>query len=133
MERFKRLANPAANASPEIATPDEEYTAFASGRLGTKPQLTLEFRRVNGSCQGFAYAHLYTLDFDLAVGITLNFTQHRVTITGRHLEELYRYLCLHRVQIVQEIDALQAERLMPKTPVVTGLEFFTMSELHAAE
>ena len=121
LERLKRLASPSPTPPPPVEE-DEGYSAFASGRLGTKPQLTLVFRRVTGSCHAFAYAHLYALEYDPSVGILLKFTQHRVALLGRHLDDLFRYLCLHRVQTVQETDPLHAETLPQKTPVVVGIE-----------
>ena len=107
LERLRKLATPGAASLPP-GEPDDEYEAFASGRLGTKPQLTLVFRTASGTSHGFAYAHLYTLDYNPSVGIVLKFTQHQVTLLGRHLDELFRYLCLHRIQTVQEFDPLHA-------------------------
>lgn len=130
LDRLRRLAT--SPVAPE-AEEDEVYAAFASGRLGTKPQLTLVFRRVTGTCHAFAYAHLYTLDYDPSVGVVLQFTQHRVTIAGRNLDDLFRYLCLHRVQTVQEFDALLADTLPATTPVVTKLDITTVRDRPGGE
>jgi hypothetical protein len=129
LDRLKNLAK--GTAEPKDA--EEEYTAFASGRLGTKPQLTLVFRTVAGVSHAFAYAHLYAMEYDPAAGIMLQFSQHWVTVRGRNLEGMFRYLCLHRVQTVQETDALHAEALPAKEAVVTGLLILTARQIHDAK
>lgn len=126
LERLKRIAVQPAPAEP--ADGDDEYAAFAAGRVGTKPQLTLVLRRVSGTCRAFAYAHLYAVEYDPSVGIILHFSRHRAALTGRHLGGLFRYLCDHRVQTVQEVDALHAETLPAAAPVVTGIEVVAVRE-----
>jgi hypothetical protein len=109
-------------------TAEEEYQAFSFGRVGSKSQLTLAIRRVSGTVHGFSYAHLYTLDLEPSLGIILRFTNHRVVLQGRHLDELYRYLRGHRVELIQVIDPLQAETLPEDTPVITSLEIVAIRE-----
>lgn len=129
LERLKRIA--AAPPPGEPADGDDEFTAFAAGRVGAKPLLTLVLRRVTGTCHAFAYAHLYQLDYDPSAGIALHFSRHRVALTGRHLGGLFRYLCDHRVQTVQEVDSLHAETLPPDAPVVTGVEMLAVRDAGA--
>jgi hypothetical protein len=131
LERLKRIASQPTPVEP--ADEDDEYAAFAAGRVGVKPQLTLVLRRVSGSCHAFAYAHLYRTEYDPSVGIILHFSQHRVALTGRHLDGLFRYLCDHRVQTVQEVDPLHAETTPADTAVVTGIEVMTVRGADAVD
>lgn len=129
LDKLRKLTEP---ASDEPGDGEGAYAAFSFGRVSSKPQLTLRVRRVTGTCDGFAYAHLYTLDFDPSVGIVLRFSQHRVVIRGRNLDELYRYLTLHRVDVIQVIDPLLAETLAPDQ-VVTGVESVAIRDLVGLE
>ena len=119
LDRLRRLTAP--GTPPPDEDGDDEYTAFAAGRVGGKPQLTVAFRRVNGTVHAFAYAHLYAVEYDPSAGIALTFTRHRVTLAGRHLGDLFRLFCAHRVQAVQETDPLHADSLPDDAPVVTAL------------
>lgn len=130
LERLKRIAalSTTNEETNEPADGDSEAAAFAAGRVGTRPQLTLVLRRVSGDCQAFAYAHLYRLEYDPSAGIVLHFSQHRVALTGRHLGGLFRYLCDHRVQTVQQTDPLHAETLAAGTPAVIGVEVLAVRD-----
>ena len=68
-----------------------------------------------------------------APGDVVQFTQHRVTIAGRNLDDLFRYLCFHRVQTVQEFDTLLAGTLPVGTPVVTKLDITTVRDRPGVE
>jgi len=131
LDRLRRIAATPSAAVVTEADGDDGYSAFASGRIGTRPQLTLVLRRVTGTAHAFAYAHLYALDYDPSVGIALHFTQHDVALAGRNLEALFRYLCSHRVQAIQELDPLHAEALPDGTPVVTRVSIAATSERDA--
>ena len=99
-----------------------ELAAYASGRIGNKPQLTITFRKVDGSSASFAYSHLYALTAETeSGGFTAEFSQHTVTIHGRNLAHLHRLLCDHKVNLVQETSPTQALAIAEHLPVVTGM------------
>jgi hypothetical protein len=108
---------------------EDEYTAANFGRVGSKPQLVLRIRKISGTTQGFVYAHLYTLDHEPSLGIILRFSQHRVVIQGRNLDDLYRYLSQFRVEMIQVIDPLHAEKFGEDVPVVTSVEIVAIRDI----
>lgn len=121
LDRFRGSARarlPVPDADPAT---DDEYTAFAFGRAGTRPQLMLVLRDKVGLRRAFAYTHLYDLAYDPDVGISLTFTKHTVRLTGRNLDTLFHYLTTHRASVVQETDAVHALVLPADAAVVTGL------------
>lgn len=101
---------------------EQELTAFASGRIGSKPQLTVTFRKVDGSSHSFAYSHLYHLEADSENGgFTAELSHHTVTIHGRNLAHLHRLLCDHKVNLIQETSPTQALGIDENQPVVTAI------------
>ena len=77
---------------------------MAVGRVGPKPQLSVLFCKQDGTGEAFAYAHLYRVRSDGGTTLRADFTGHRVTIEGRGLGRLLRYLCDHRASQVREAD-----------------------------
>lgn len=120
LERLKRVASSPAEHPVGIDAEDES-TAFSAGRVGTNPQLTLVLRKANGNCHAFSYAHLYSIEYDPSDGITLTFSQHQVRLCGRHLDDLFRYLCHHRVQRVNETEESFLESPDEQQPVVSRI------------
>jgi hypothetical protein len=101
----------------------DEYEAFASGRIGLKPQVSVTFEKANGSSITLAYAHLYSISTESAnAGFLLEFSEHRVLITGRNLEKLYRYLGDHRARHVLQTAANQSFGMPDDQPVVEILQ-----------
>jgi len=109
-----------------ISSDDEDesrdLSPYASGRIGTRPLLTVTFRKVDGSSHSFAYSHLYAITADSeSGGFVAEFSQHTVTIHGRNLSHLHRLLCDHKAHTVQETSATQALGIEESQPVVTGM------------
>ena len=101
---------------------ERDITAYANGRIGTKPQLTVTFRKVDGSSHSFAYSHLYRIETATENGgFTAEFSHHTVTVQGRNLTHLHRLLCHHKVHTIQETSATQAMGIDENQPVVTGM------------
>ena len=118
------LRNPITNGSDE----EREYTAYANGRIGLRPQLTVTFRQVDGSSHSFAYSHLYSVAADSeAGGFIVEFSQHKVTIQGRNLAQLFRYICDHKVHTIQGTSPSQMLALTDEQPVVTLIRVLTIS------
>ncbi|MFN8707501.1 MAG: hypothetical protein ACK526_13455 [Planctomyces sp.] len=93
---------------PEETATAEEYTAFARGRVGTRPQMMISFRKCTGEVFAFAYSMLtkiYSENPDR--GFTLFFSDTQVHIEGEHLLQLFHYLIQHRV-----IEVVETERAM---------------------
>ncbi len=112
------------NPIQSVADDDDELelAAYASGRVGNKPQLTVTFRKVDGSSYSFAYSHLYAISAETeAGGFTVEFSNHTVTIHGRNLTQLHRLLCDHKVNVIQETSPTQAMAVEEHQPVVTGM------------
>lgn len=118
---LRALASPASAAS--AARGDDEYAAFAGGRVSTRPLAMVTFRTAAGAGLTLAYSHLYGLaDDGPEAGFTLEFTRHYVAVRGRHLGRLFRLLGEHRVREVRAADPLHAQLLPADEPVVTALE-----------
>lgn len=86
-----------------------DYVAFAHGRVGRRPQMMIAFRRCCGEVQAFPYSmlrHLQSEEPDR--GFCLSFGEVRVTIVGRGLSRLFRYICEHRAVEVVEADRVEA-------------------------
>ena len=114
-----RSLNLRKSSNPE----EDDYTPFANGRVGLRPQLMIIFRKVDGTSHAFAYSHLYSVTTENEnAGFTADFGQHRVTVTGRNLEQLYRYICQHRVQAVQEMSERNSLPLDPADPIITQIK-----------
>jgi hypothetical protein len=110
LQRQNRGALPGTRHAPELAsTKDEEYQAYAKGRVGNKAQLTLIFRKADGSVRAFTYTHLFSIVAqDSATGFEVTFSRERITIKGHNLAELFRFLCEHRVSEIAEADRSEA-------------------------
>lgn len=105
------------------ADADDEYSAFAGGRVGVRPQQSVTFRTAAGAGLTLAYAHLYGIaDDGPEGGFTLEFTRHWVAVRGRHLSRLHRLLGDHRVREVRACDPLHAQLVSEGEPVVVGLD-----------
>ena len=123
-ERVKDVRRILAEAAPApAAAEDDEPRAFACGRVGTRPQISVTFARKDGRGKTLAYSHLYALDTDNPnLGCVLEFTRHRVVLQGRNLTDLVRLLGDHKVREVSQIDEVHALALAPSVPVVTSIE-----------
>lgn len=117
MERL-RTAGQAATTNGEEA----EYSACSFGRVGLRPQVSVTFRKADGSGHNFAYSHFYGVcDENPNVGFVIEFTRHTVAVEGRNLERLYRLVCEHKAREIQEIDPLLGESMPAGEPVVTRI------------
>lgn len=112
-------------AAPAAAAEEDEYRAFASGRVSNRPQVSVTFAHKDGRAKTIAYSHFYCLDVENPnLGCVVEFTRHRVTLRGRNLAELARLLGDHKVREVRETDELHALTLATDAPVVTAVEVF---------
>lgn len=96
---------------------DDDYVAYSHARIGNKPQVSITFRKADGSGKSFAYSYMYCLEFDDPnLGFTAEFSHTKVTVKGQNLAELVRLVSLHRVVEVFEAgrgQAMEAEGGMP--------------------
>lgn len=117
MERL-RTAGQTATAGGE----EPEYTACSFGRVGLKPQVSVTFRKADGTGVNLSYSHYYAVtDENPNIGFVVEFTRHTVSVEGRNLERLYRLICDHKAREVCEIDPILANTMPSDDPVVTGL------------
>src|SRR5437762_2318815 len=123
LEKQSRTSGGTKSAAPD-ADEDQEYVAFANGRVGARPQLVLIFHKADGSATALSYAHLYSVTADdPATGFVAEFTQTKVTIKGRNLEPLFRFVCQHRAWEVNEAQRNQALEASAENSVVERIEF----------
>jgi hypothetical protein len=103
--RHVQFARPEPRRQDDAAAADE-YTAFARGRVGTRPQMMICFRKCSGEVSVFAYSMLtriYSENPDQ--GFTLCFHEIEVHIEGENLLQLFQYLREHRA-----VEIVEAER-----------------------
>ena len=103
--RLAQLARPDARRSDEDSTPTDEYTAFARGRIGTRPQMMICFRKCSGEVTVFAYSLLTKIrseNPDREFILTFNDTE--VRLEGENLLPLFHYLREHRAAEITEAD-----------------------------
>lgn len=122
-ERLKEVRRQLNEPAAADAGGEDEYRAYASGRVGNRPQISLTLTKKDGRGKTLSYSHFYCLDFDNPnLGCVVEFTRHRVTLKGRNLAELVRLLGDHKAREIQETDELHAMTLGPAAPVVTSIE-----------
>ena len=114
------------DAPPTESQEAVAYEAFSFGRVGAAAQLTLLFRQANGAVFGFPYASLSGLRSDNpAAGFTLDFCGVKVTVVGRNLERLFRYVCDHKAA---EIEQARRAELFQSDPQAAVVESMTRSD-----
>jgi hypothetical protein len=101
---LKRLDAPPQPAPQTQNENNAELVASSSGRFSaSKPQMTLLFRKVDGSGRGLAYSLFLGVEFEDPVqGFTIIFSGAKVEIGGRNLGDLLCRVCEHRqLEIVE--------------------------------
>lgn len=119
-----RLHPSAQNTLDEIDVYSEgdDYRAFGFSRKPISSDPMINFIDRRGVHEAIAYGHLYRIQFDPSEGITLEFTDHIVTIRGRRLHEGHRKLVMQRVVFVCEADQPTAALVGQNEPAITKLE-----------
>lgn len=103
--RLAQLARGDGRRSDDDAIPNDEYAAFARGRVGTRPQMMICFRKCSGEVNVFAYSLLTRIRSENPDrGFTLTFSETEVRIEGEHLMALFHYLREHRAAEIVEAD-----------------------------
>jgi len=125
LERPPRSALPSAPASAGRISEEEEYVAFANGRLGTRAQLMIVFQKADGSLKAFSYTHLCGVESDNpSTGFTVIFTSaKKVLVRGRNLQRLFQLLCLHKVAEVVEASRHEQLQSNPDLLLVESIQF----------
>lgn len=108
--RQAQLARGDDRRSDEDSVPADEYTAFARGRVGTRPQMMVCFRKCSGEVKVFAYSLLTKIRSDNPDrGFSMSFHETEVRLEGENLLPLFHYLREHRA--VEIVEADRAEML----------------------
>ncbi len=111
-----------ASVNPTECEEQPEYEAFASGRIGNRPQLMLVFRRANKEVLAFSYLSLTEIRSpDPEKGFTLDFSGMKVVVAGERLGRLFQMVCTHRAAEIVEADRVMAFQTDATDPVVTSL------------
>lgn len=117
-----RPARPA--ATPPLAEAgEEEYSAYAHGRISRHIQLTLMCWHADGSCHAFAYSYFCGATCsDSKEGFVLNFTHQMVKVTGRNLDSLLRLICQHRVAEIRTLSRSEGLAVEADAPIIENIE-----------
>jgi hypothetical protein len=107
------------DAKAEARDREEEYEPFANGRVGNKPQLTLVFRKADGSVLAIAYSYLCKIQSDNpALGFVMDFAHAKVEVRGRNLERLFQLVCQHKAVEIVEAARNQVFDVSQEAPLV---------------
>jgi hypothetical protein len=89
----------------EDTTTAEEYTAFARGRVGTRPQMMICFRKCSGEVNAFAYSLLTRIYSENPNrGFSMSFSDTEIRIDGENLLPLFHYVREHRTAEIVEAE-----------------------------
>ena len=99
------LARGDARRSDEDSVSADEYTAFARGRVGTRPQMMICFRKCSGEVNVFAYSLLTKIHSDNPErGFAISFNETVVRLEGENMLMLFNYIREHRAVEIVEAD-----------------------------
>lgn len=115
------LASDTSNPEGDQYNEGDPYRAIGVSRKAWGGEPMINFIHRTGDHQALAYNHLYRVRFDPSEGITLDFTNHTIAITGRNLSDAYQKLAMQRVIFVAEADAATQRLIEDADPVVTQL------------
>lgn len=107
---------------PEPIPEEQEGTYKPSSPVSGNrpPEPMVEFRFKSRNAFALSYALLISAAYNPSQGIVLEFTTHRVTITGRNLPDIQRALREHRLAWVQELSTPLDDQ-PADSPVVTSI------------
>lgn len=120
-------------AEVDVYRESDDYRAFGFNRKSVNSDPMINLVDSRGVQEALAYGHLYRLRFDPSEGITLEFTEHVVTIRGRGLREGYQRLAMQRVVFIAEADRATAVLVPEKEPVITSLIIMHKREIPIGE
>jgi hypothetical protein len=102
--RHVQFARPEPRRQDDAAAADE-YTAFARGRVGTRPQMMICFRKCSGEVYVLAYSLLTKIHSENPDrSFTLSFSDTQVRIEGENLIQLFHYVREHRAAEITEAE-----------------------------
>ncbi len=135
LARGERAARSAAQEDLPESDDDDALAAFRCGRIGTRPQLMIVFRKSSGEVFAFSYAHLDKIHaHDVSRGFTLDFGDAVVAVAGRNLERLFRCVCDHKAAEIAaegraaEFIAEDAEPVVTSITVAVKRETLTTAQ-----
>ncbi|MEM8671730.1 MAG: hypothetical protein AAGG48_29700 [Planctomycetota bacterium] len=105
----------------DLYSEGEDYRAFGFSRKPIASDPMIDFIDRHGVHEALAYSHLYRIRFDPSEFMTLEFTDHTVTLRGRHLRKGYQRLAMQRVVFIAEADHATAALVAENEPLVTTL------------
>lgn len=106
LSQFTRNSGQSSETNPPA---DDDYVAFAHGRVGLRPRMMLAFRKCSGEVDVFPYSLLSGIHSDdIDTCFTLTFGPRIVRIEGHKLTQLFRYVCEHRAVEIVECDRTTA-------------------------
>ena len=109
---------------PTASQHEDEYTALAGGRIGSRPQWTLVFELADGAIRGFPYAQFEGLQADDPdKAFTVMFASVAIVVSGHNLRRIVRAVCEHRAATIVEATRAQGLQLPESEPVVVGIRF----------
>lgn len=127
VERYTgRPKTEAAEAGVPDDVEDNSYQPASPVSANRPPELMVEFRAKRGDSVALSYALLISAAFNPSQGIVLEFTTHRVMLTGRNLTTVHRALLEHRLAWVQELSGPLDDQPSAAT-VITSIKLVSPS------
>jgi len=112
----------------ELDTRPKDYQAFRVDAQVKPSNAMLDLWFKDGNQRAMSYNHLYDVEFNPSEGMVLTFSQHRVTIEGHLLDDLYRALKRHRIVYIWEADSTEANLIEDDQPLVKELHVQDLSD-----
>lgn len=123
--RQPRLSEESSGVAQLTSATTEEYQAFANGRIGSRPQLSVIFRKASGAACCFSYAHLFTVESENPeAGCIVTFSAGKsVHLRGRNLAQLFDCICFHKAAEIAEAHRSIGITADGSAPIVEAIEF----------
>ncbi len=98
------------------------YQAYAVAGEKQGREIMLDVGLKTGDAEAFAYSYLMSVRFIRSKGLVLTFTNAKVSITGRNLEQLYAFLLRHRVSWLQVGNQAESMEVAEDSPFIESIE-----------
>ena len=102
LDRYTGRPKPETESPAKADEQEDSYQPTAPISANRPPEPMVEFRFKSRNAVALSYALLISATYNPSQGIELEFTTHRVTISGRNLQEAQRALREHRLAWIQE-------------------------------
>ena len=104
-------------------TNEDKYQAFSFGRVSSRIQSMVTFKKQDDYVEAISYANLSRVwSSNIETEIRLDFGDRQVLVAGINLKEVFHYLCSNRCSEIVELSTRASMGFPDGQAVVTKLE-----------